>query len=158
MGAGGSRSRRRSGTRRGQIPAHPNPLVGRRDCGRDDHGALRLRLLRREVKYGRNSGVDFLLEQEDRPPCYVEVKNVHLMRTKNTRRIPDAVTARGAKHLDELSAMVTQGCRAVMVYLVQIGSAERVALAPRHRLQVRGRLRSGARGRRGGDCLSLRDI
>ncbi len=39
------------------------------------------------------------------------------------------MTARGARHLDELSAMAAQGCRAVMVFLVQIGSADRVALA-----------------------------
>jgi sugar fermentation stimulation protein A len=51
------------------------------------------------------------------------------MRTKGLAEFPDAVTARGAKHLDELSDMVGQGCRAVMVFLVQIGSAGRVALA-----------------------------
>jgi len=39
------------------------------------------------------------------------------------------VTARGAKHLDELSAMVAAGNRAVMLFLIQIGSAERFALA-----------------------------
>jgi sugar fermentation stimulation protein A len=85
--------------------------------------------LRREVKYGRNSRVDFLLEDGGKPPCYVEVKNVHLMRAKALAEFPDAVTVRGAKHLDELSDMVAQGCRAMMVFLVQIGSADRVALA-----------------------------
>jgi sugar fermentation stimulation protein A len=39
------------------------------------------------------------------------------------------VTARGAKHLDELADMVALGHRAVMVFLVQIGSADRLALA-----------------------------
>ena len=85
--------------------------------------------IRREVKYGKASRVDFLLEAADRPPCYVEIKNVHMMRQPGLAEFPDAVTKRGAKHLAELSDMVAAGARAVMLYLVQIGSAERFALA-----------------------------
>jgi sugar fermentation stimulation protein A len=84
---------------------------------------------RREVRYGKNSRVDVLLEDPARPPCYVEIKNVHLMRKRGLAEFPDAVTARGAKHLDELAAMVAAGNRAVMLFLIQIGSAERFALA-----------------------------
>src|SRR6476659_3312152 len=85
--------------------------------------------LRREVKYGKNSRVDFVLEAPTRPPCYVEIKNVHLMREAALAEFPDAVTKRGAKHLAELSDMVAGGSRAVMLYLIQIGSAERFTLA-----------------------------
>jgi len=75
--------------------------------------------VRREVKYGKNSRIDLLLEDEGRPKCYVEVKNVTLKRGNSPAEFPDAVTSRGAKHLAELSDMVAEGHRAVMVYLVQ---------------------------------------
>lgn len=74
--------------------------------------------LRREVKYGINSRIDILLEQEGRPPCFVEVKNVHL-KVGDWAEFPDAVTTRGAKHLVELRDQVAQGARSVMLYLVQ---------------------------------------
>jgi len=75
--------------------------------------------LRSEVRYGQNSRIDLLLEDEHRPPCYVEVKNVHLLRKGDLAEFPDSVTARGAKHLVELSDMVRRGARAVMLYLIQ---------------------------------------
>lgn len=85
--------------------------------------------IRREVRYGKNSRVDFLLEGGGLPPCYLEVKNVHMMREPGRAEFPDAVTARGAKHLDELAAMAKAGARATMLFLVQIGSAKSVSLA-----------------------------
>ncbi|MCX7318961.1 MAG: DNA/RNA nuclease SfsA [Hyphomicrobiales bacterium] len=85
--------------------------------------------VRREVKYGAGSRVDFLLEHPDRAPCYLEVKNVHMMRRTGLAEFPDSVTARGARHLRELAAMVAGGARAVLLFVVQIGSSERVAVA-----------------------------
>jgi sugar fermentation stimulation protein A len=85
--------------------------------------------LRREVKYGVNSRIDILLEDPEKPPCYVEVKNVHLLRQPGLAEFPDCPTERGAKHLAEMSNMVKQGARAVMVYLIQNATPTRFALA-----------------------------
>jgi sugar fermentation stimulation protein A len=73
-----------------------------------------------EVRYGaENSRVDLLLEGADGARSFVEVKNCHLMRTPGFAEFPDSVTSRGAKHLRELAAMVSQGHRAVMLFIVQ---------------------------------------
>jgi len=90
--------------------------------------------IRAEVPYGINSRIDFLLtggdtNNEGLPDTYVEVKNVHLMRDAGLAEFPDTVTKRGAKHLNELAAMVAQGHRAVMLYCVQRTDCDRLALA-----------------------------
>lgn len=85
--------------------------------------------VRPEVKYGKGSRVDFLLSEPGSPDAYVEVKNVHLRRAGDLAEFPDCVTARGAKHLSELSDMVREGHRAVMLYLVQRTDCEGFALA-----------------------------
>lgn len=85
--------------------------------------------LRREVRYGRNSRIDLLLERAGQPSCYVEIKNVHLMRRPGVAEFPDAVTARGARHLHELADMKRRGFRAVCFFLVQRSDARRFQLA-----------------------------
>jgi sugar fermentation stimulation protein A len=84
--------------------------------------------LRREVAYGEGSRVDFLLEGKDRPPCYVEVKSVTLKRGA-TAEFPDAVTARGTRHLRELIAMRQAGARAVMLFLAQRDDCQKLTIA-----------------------------
>ena len=83
---------------------------------------------RREVKAG-GSRLDFLLEAADRPPCFVEVKSVTLLRRPGLAEFPDSRTERGARHLDELAALAQGGSRAVLLFLVQRGDATAVAPA-----------------------------
>ena len=70
-----------------------------------------------EVRYGTNSRVDFLLTQPKLPNCYVEVKNATWPGPDGSLAFPDAVTARGQKHLLELAAQVAKGDRAVLLFL-----------------------------------------
>ncbi len=84
--------------------------------------------LRREVRYGAASRVDLHLADGPRPPAFVEVKNVHMWRDGGLAEFPDAVTARGARHLAELAREVAAGARGVMLYVIQ-GPAEAFALA-----------------------------
>lgn len=51
-------------------------------------------------------------------PCWVEAKNVTMVEDE-VACFPDAVTARGLKHLDELAARVKAGERAALFFLVQ---------------------------------------
>jgi sugar fermentation stimulation protein A len=85
--------------------------------------------LRREVRYGANSRIDLLLACRHKGLCYVEVKNVHMVRRAGVAEFPDSLTARGTKHLVELGEMARAGHRAVMLFLVQRADAVEFQLA-----------------------------
>lgn len=91
--------------------------------------------LRTEVKYGsENSRIDILLEDNEKPPCYIEVKSVTLLDEQETSTegqgfFPDAVTTRGQKHLRELTEMVESGNRAVLLFTVLHSGIEKVSAA-----------------------------
>lgn len=101
--------------------------------------------IRMEVGYGLNSRADALL-QSARGRCWVEAKNVTLV--ENGRALfPDAVTSRGAKHLDELASMAEQGDRAVLFLLSQRMDAESMGIAEHIDPEYADRLQSAlARG------------
>ncbi|MCC0805314.1 DNA/RNA nuclease SfsA [Methylobacterium sp. W2] len=84
--------------------------------------------LRPEVRYGRASRVDFLATGEGVPPCHVEVKNCHLLRQPGLAEFPDCVAARSARHMDDLTEVVAQGGRAMLIIVVQM-QAERFDVA-----------------------------
>lgn len=84
--------------------------------------------LRQEVKYGENSRIDILLSDAEKGRCYVEVKNTTLLQNEAVV-FPDAVTARGLKHLHELEQMVKDGHRAVMFYLINRSEGEYFSVA-----------------------------
>ncbi len=75
--------------------------------------------IRREVRYGQASRVDFVLDHPDLPSCYLEVKNVTVMRTPGLAEFPDCVSLRASSHVRELEAMVQSGYRAAVLFVVQ---------------------------------------
>ncbi|MBA4249508.1 MAG: DNA/RNA nuclease SfsA [Candidatus Puniceispirillum sp.] len=73
---------------------------------------------KREVKYGTNSRIDFLLKTADND-IYVEVKSVHMKRGSHAC-FPDCPTVRGAKHLKELAHLIENPFyQAYVIFLVQ---------------------------------------
>lgn len=76
--------------------------------------------LRREVRYGEEgSRIDLLLQSTNDRRCFVEVKNVTTCDSDGCGFFPDAVSARGTKHLRELMSVVAGGERAVLFFCVQ---------------------------------------
>ena len=108
--------------------AHPNTIVSEAIADERIPELSGYTNMRREVKYGESSRIDILLEDPIQQKCFVEVKNVHLKRDAGAE-FPDSVTARGTKHLRELTNMVAKGHRAVMVYLVQRDDCKNFGIA-----------------------------
>jgi sugar fermentation stimulation protein A len=129
---------------------HPNRLVAEALAAGAIPEVGGYESIRREVRYGTGSRVDFLLESAVRPPCWLEVKNVqsqlrrelradhklwlevkncHLSRTTGLAEFPDCVAARSTKHLIELEAMVREGDRAAVLFVVQRTDCDRFSPA-----------------------------
>ena len=86
--------------------------------------------IKSEVRYGNeNSRIDFLLQSQNLPYCYLEVKNVTLAHD-NIAFFPDAKSERGLKHLRELITNINQGNRSVIFFCIQREDAE--SFSPAH--------------------------
>jgi len=79
--------------------------------------------LTREVKTSKSSRLDLLLERGDEK-IYVEIKNCSLVED-GCAMFPDAVTARGTKHLKELAMLVEQGHQGVLFFCIQRNDANK---------------------------------
>jgi sugar fermentation stimulation protein A len=108
---------------------HPNRLVAEALAAGAIPELTGYASTRREVKYGAASRVDFLLEDPDRPPCWLEIKNCHLKREGTLAEFPDCVAARSTRHLAELEAMVAEGHRAVALFVIQRTDCDRFSAA-----------------------------
>ena len=74
--------------------------------------------IRTEVKFSTNTRFDFLISN-NKEKCFLEVKNVTLVRNNNIAEFPDAVTSRGIKHLKELVNANKKGYESYIVYVIQ---------------------------------------
>ena len=107
----------------------PNKLVLEALAGKRIKALANYPNFRHEVKYGKNSRIDILMEGPREGLCYVEIKNVHLSRKHGLAEFPDCETERGVKHLTEMAEMVRAGHRAMLMFLIQRSDAKRFALA-----------------------------
>lgn len=77
--------------------------------------------IRAEVPCGSDSRLDLMLERPGNR-CFIEIKNCTLIEG-STACFPDAITARGLKHLVMLQELFDAGDRAVIFFLVQRSDA-----------------------------------
>ncbi|MDA9134876.1 DNA/RNA nuclease SfsA [Candidatus Pelagibacter sp.] len=81
-----------------------------------------------EVFFDKETRFDFLVEK-NKQKIFVEVKNVTLFREEKTAEFPDAITARGSKHLKTLIEAVKKGYKSYLLFLVQIEGVDNFKIA-----------------------------
>ena len=77
-----------------------------------------------EFKYSDDTRFDFLCDN-----FLIEVKNVTLNRKEDIAEFPDAITARGSKHLKKLTESIKLGYKPYVLFLVQIQNATKFRIA-----------------------------
>jgi len=79
---------------------------------------IKFKNIKREAKFSNKTRFDFFLSN-DNEECFLEVKNVTLLRERKTAEFPDAITSRGTKHLNELCLAKKKGYQSYILYLIQ---------------------------------------
>ena len=74
--------------------------------------------IKTEVSFSSNTRFDFLISNNTEK-CFLEVKNVTLVRKEKVAEFPDAITSRGTKHLKELMSAKNKGFQSYILYLIQ---------------------------------------
>ena len=74
--------------------------------------------IKTEASFSNNTRFDFLISNS-KEKCFLEVKNVTLVRNKKIAEFPDAITARGTKHLNQLINAKQKGFQSYILYLIQ---------------------------------------
>ncbi len=72
---------------------------------------------------GVHSWIDYHIIDAEGRPCWIEVKSASLVEER-CARFPDAVTARGRRHVLELAEMAQQGVRTAVVFIIQRPDAD----------------------------------
>jgi sugar fermentation stimulation protein A len=84
--------------------------------------------IKTEVKFGDNTRFDFLIT-ESNSKKFIEVKNVTLSRTDKLAEFPDAITSRGAKHIDELIKAKNKGYDIYLMFVIQRDDCDQFSIA-----------------------------
>ena len=81
-----------------------------------------------EVKFGDNTRFDFLITKKNYN-AFIEVKNVTLMRKPKIAEFPDAITSRGAKHIEGLIKASKKGYEVYIIFIIQREDCNQFAIA-----------------------------
>ena len=81
-----------------------------------------------EAKFGTNTRFDFLVLNKNFK-AFIEVKNVTLSRKNKVAEFPDATTARGLKHIEELIKASKKNYKIFMLFLIQRNDCKSFSIA-----------------------------
>jgi sugar fermentation stimulation protein A len=84
--------------------------------------------IKSEVKFGEHTRFDFLLITKNYK-AFIEVKNVTMSRTAKLAEFPDAITLRGAKHINELIKASKKGYKIYVIFIVQREDCSQFSIA-----------------------------
>ena len=84
--------------------------------------------IKSEVKFSDKTRFDFLISN-NKEKCFLEVKNVTLVRKEKIAEFPDAITSRGTKHLNELIIAKKKGYKSYILYLIQMEGCKSFKIA-----------------------------